>query len=62
MRRQADDLDAGTNQQVTKRRGVLRVPIEDDEPLVRPESVERIGEVSPDIIQASHGLGVIPAI
>ena len=38
-RRQADDLDTGPLQQFSKRGGILRVAIEDDEPLVRQESV-----------------------
>ncbi len=48
-RGQPDDLDAGTNQQVSKRDGVLRIPIEDDEVLVREESVDGVGEVAPDL-------------
>ncbi len=41
-RRQADDLDAGILEQIPERRRVLQVPIEDDEPLVRQESFDRV--------------------
>jgi hypothetical protein len=44
-RRQADDLDAGALQQISKCGGILRVPIEDDELLVRQEAIDGVGEI-----------------
>ena len=51
-RRQANDLDAGISEQIPEGRRVFRIPIKDDELLAREESIDGVGEISPDLPEA----------